>query len=149
MKKTLLTAVVGGAFILGVTAGCGGVTEDTATPSVAPSAAPSAAPPAKKAPADTRTPGQKNAQRAAESYLATAPFSRTGLIKQLEFEKYSKADATWAVEHVKVNWNEQAAKSAKSYLETQAFSRDGLIQQLTFEGFTAAEAKYGVDKAGL
>ncbi|MFC9352823.1 Ltp family lipoprotein [Arthrobacter sp. NPDC057013] len=103
----------------------------------------------KKTPADTRTVGQKNAQRAAESYLETSPFSRSGLIKQLEFEKFSKADATWAVDHIKVNWKEQAAKAAKSYLEMQGFSRGGLIQQLTFEGYTAAEAEYGVTQAGL
>jgi hypothetical protein len=103
-------------------------------------------------PADTgpaMTAGQKNALGKAESYLSVSAFSRTGLIKQLEFEKFSKADATWAVDHVKANWKEQAAKKAAQYLETQSFSHQGLVDQLVFEGFTAAEAEYGVTKAGL
>ena len=57
-----------------------------------------------------------------------------------------------AVDHIKVNWNEQAARSAKSYLEMTHFSRAGLIRQLESsagEGFTHAQAVYGVNKAGL
>jgi hypothetical protein len=95
------------------------------------------------------TAGQENARRSAESYLDTAPFSRTGLIKQLEFEGYSTADATYAVDAVSPDWNEQAARSAESYLDTQAFSRSGLISQLEFEGYTTAQAVYGVNQTGL
>ena len=40
----------------------------------------------------------------------TLPSRAPGLIKQLVFEKYSTPDATWAVDRVTVNWNEQAAK---------------------------------------
>jgi hypothetical protein len=61
-------------------------------------------------------------------------------------------DATFAVDHVKVNWNEQAARSARSYLELTHFSRAGLIRQLesdSGEGFTHRQAVYGVTKAGL
>ena len=84
---------------------------------------------------------------AAENYLSFAPFSRTGLIGQLEFEDYSTADATFAVDHVKVDWNEQAAKAAKNYLEFSPFSHQGLIEQLEFEGFTHEQATYGANKA--
>jgi len=104
------------------------------------------------APAPTapkETPSQANARKSAEGYLDFQAFSRTGLIKQLEFEKYSKADATYAVDAVTVNWSEQAAKSAKSYLEIQSFSRQGLIDQLLFEGFTQAQAESGVGTTGL
>ena len=52
------------------------------------------------------------------------------------FEKYSAADARFAVNHITVNWNEQAAKSAASYLDYGSFSRQSLIDQLEFEGFT-------------
>jgi colicin import membrane protein len=92
---------------------------------------------------------QQNAVRSAEDYLDFTAFSRTGLINQLEFEGYSTADATRAVDRVTVNWNEQAAKSAANYLDFTSFSRQGLIDQLVFEGFTAAQAKYGVSQTGL
>lgn len=102
-----------------------------------------------KAKAEAGTLSQQNALRAAGSYLEYTAFSRKGLISQLEFEDYSTKDATWAVERVTVDWNEQAAKSAKSYLEYTAFSRSGLVDQLVFEGYTAKQAEYGVSKTGL
>jgi hypothetical protein len=95
------------------------------------------------------TVSQSNARRSAESYLSVSAFSRTGLIKQLEFEGFSLIDATYAVDAVDVDWNEQAAKSAASYLEVSSFSRSGLIKQLEFEGFTREQAEYGVSTTGL
>lgn len=96
------------------------------------------------------TPAQQNAFRAAENYLDFAAFSRSGLIKQLEFEQYSTEDGNWAVDRVTVDWNEQAAKSAQNYLDMMAFSRSGLVvDQLIFEGFTPGEAEYGVSQTGL
>ena len=92
---------------------------------------------------------QENARESAESYLRYSAFSRSGLIGQLEFEDYSTADATYAVDVLDVDWNEQAAKSAASYLESSSFSRQGLIDQLIFEGFSQAEAEYGVGTTGL
>lgn len=109
--------------------------------------------PTKIAPAMTAS--QEQAIGAAEDYLAFSAFSRKGLIEQLSSEYgsgFSKADATFAVDHIKVNWNEQAAKAAKNYLETSHFSRAGLIQQLESEygsQFTHKQAVYGVSKAGL
>ena len=95
------------------------------------------------------TVSQKNAARSAQSYLNSMAFSRSGLIKQLEFEGFSNEDAVYGVEHVSVDWNEQAAKSAKSYLNSMAFSRAGLIEQLEYEGFTREQAVYGVEQNGL
>ncbi len=95
------------------------------------------------------TVSQQNAKRSAESYLDFTAFSHSGLIDQLEFEGFSTEDATWAVDRLDVDWNEQAAKSAGSYLEFSAFSRSGLIDQLLFEGFTQEQAEYGVDQTGL
>lgn len=92
---------------------------------------------------------QANAAESAESYLRFSAFSRTGLIDQLEFEGYSNADATYAVDAVNPDWFEQAAKSAQSYLDFSSFSRQGLIDQLEFEGFTTEEAIYGVEAAGF
>lgn len=101
--------------------------------------------PAVKAP----TVAQVNAVGSAEAYLATQAFSRTGLIKQLKFEGYSTADATYAVDHITVNWTEQADRSAKQYMEMMHFSRSGLISQLKFEGFTTAQATHGATSVGL
>ena len=95
------------------------------------------------------TAAQENARRSAEGYLGTTAFSRSGLIQQLEFEGYSTADATYGVDAVSPDWNEQAAKSAETYLDTSSFSRSGLIDQLKFEGFTAEQAAYGVSQTGL
>jgi hypothetical protein len=95
------------------------------------------------------TAGQENAIAKAEMYLDTQAFSRTGLIGQLEFEGFSTKDATFGVDQLKINWNEQAAAKAEQYLDTQPFSRDGLIGQLKFEGFSPEQAAYGVKQAGL
>lgn len=101
------------------------------------------------------TTGQANALRAAKNYLSFAPFSRKGLIRQLTSDagdKYPRADAVYAVNHVGANWNEQAAKAAKNYLKMSPFSRAGMIQQLTSSAgdqYTQAQAEYGATKAGL
>lgn len=99
--------------------------------------------------ASGESPGQENARRSAESYLETAAFSRAGLIRQLEYEGYSTADATGAVDALSPDWNAQAAKAAKSYLEVSPFSRSGLFEQLKYEGYTQEQAVYGVSRAGL
>ncbi|MEQ3549671.1 Ltp family lipoprotein [Pseudonocardia nematodicida] len=105
------------------------------------------------APPEPATPAlsvsQQNAIKSAESYLDYSAFSRQGLIDQLEYEQFSTADATYAVDHVTVDWNEQAAKSAKSYMDYSSFSRGSLIDQLEYEGFTAAQATHGADSVGL
>jgi hypothetical protein len=93
------------------------------------------------------TAAMENALDAAESYLDYTAFSRTGLIDQLEYEGYETADATFAVDYLKVNWNEQAFKSAQSYLDYTSFSLEGLIEQLQYEGFTYEQAAYGANKA--
>lgn len=117
---------------------------DTPTTTPEPTAAP-----ASTAATIDMSPGQRNAVRQAESYLEFTAFSRSGLIKQLEFEGYSAEDATFAVDKVAPDWNEQAAKKAQDYLDLSAFSRSGLIDQLEFEGFTTEQATYGVDQVGL
>lgn len=97
------------------------------------------------------TPSQQNAIAKAQDYLDYTAFSREGLIKQLAFEDFSDADATFAVENIEANggvdWNEQAVKKAKDYLDYTSFSLDGLIDQLEAEGFTPSEAQYGAQQA--
>ena len=96
----------------------------------------------------TETVAQENARESADSYVEMGGFSRTGLIKQLKFEGFSKADAAYAVRAIDVNWNKQAAKSAESYMDMGGMSASRLRQQLEFEGFTAAQAAHGVEAVG-
>ena len=84
---------------------------------------------------------------AAEGYLDYSAFSRSGLIEQLEYEGYPTPRATFAVDHVRVNWFHQAARSASAYLDYTSFSRSGLIEQLEYEGFTPKQAAHGVQVA--
>ncbi len=96
------------------------------------------------------TVSQEQALKQAQNYLEFSAFSRAGLIKQLKFEKFSTADATYAVDHVGADWTKQADRKAQEYLDSgMAFSRSGLIKQLEFEGFTAAQAKHGASAVGL
>ena len=102
---------------------------------------------AKPQPLLTRS--QENALGSAKNYLAFKAFSRKGLIEQLEFEGFSNADATFAVDELSVDWNEQAAIAAEEYLDFTSFSRSGLIDQLIYEGYTPEQAEYGVSQTGL
>lgn len=96
------------------------------------------------------TNAQQQALRHAQQYLDSMPFSKAGLIDQLEFEGYEPGDAKYGVEHITVDWNEQAALKAGQYLDMMAFSREGLIDQLVnAEGFTPEQAEHGVNEAGL
>lgn len=88
--------------------------------------------------------GKSNALKSAQSYIRTMPFSKKGLIEQLEYEGYSTDEATYGAENCGANWKEQAAISAKNYLKTMSFSRSGLKDQLIYEGYTSEEAEYGV-----
>jgi hypothetical protein len=64
----------------------------------------------------------------------------------LEYEGFSTSDATFAVDSLSVDWNEQAAKKAEEYLAYTSFSRSGLVQQLQYEGFTPEQAEYGASQ---
>lgn len=95
-----------------------------------------------------QTIGQKNALKSAKDYISMMPFSREGLIKQLEYEKYSHEDAVYAVDNCGADWKEQAVKAAKAYLEMMSFSKSGLIEQLEYEGYTHEQAVYGAEQNG-
>lgn len=96
----------------------------------------------------TMTMSQQNALREAQDYLNYTAFSRKGLIEQLEFGGYSNADATFAVDSVNADWNQQAAIMAQDYLDYTSFSRQGLVDQLVFSGFTKEQAEHGVTQVG-
>lgn len=92
---------------------------------------------------------QSNAVAKAKDYLEFSAFSRQGLIKQLEYDQFSEDDATYAVDNITVDWNEQATKKAKDYLNFSSFSQGSLIKQLEYDGFTPDQASHGVTAAGL
>lgn len=93
--------------------------------------------------ADNLTAGQRNAVSKAKDYLEYSAFSRSGLIKQLAFEGFSDADATFAVDSLDTDWDAQAVKKAAEYMDYSSFSQQGLVDQLVFEGFTQAQAEHG------
>lgn len=55
----------------------------------------------------------KQALGKTKDYLATMAFSYSGLKAQLEFDKFTSSQATYAVNSCGANWNEQAVKKAK------------------------------------
>jgi len=156
--RKLATLVLSGVMLFS-TAACVGSEIEPVVTTVTQSATPEATAQEVDAPKETEKPkaaaapaesvSQEQARLSAESYMSWGDFSEQGLVDQLKFEKFSAADAEYAVGTLDVDWNEQAAMSATSYLETMAFSREGLIAQLEFEGFTTEQATYGVDSAGL
>ncbi len=133
----------------------GDITTTTAAPAASTTAAAVAKPPEKPTTAAAQdkpalTVSQEQALAKAEDYLAFSAFSRAGLIKQLKFEGFAAADATYAADNVGANWTQQADRKAKEYLDSgQSFSRAGLIKQLKFEGFSDAQAKHGASAVGL
>ena len=56
--------------------------------------------------------------------------------RRSEYDHFSTEDAIFAVDHITVDWNEQAVKAAKEYLYQH--SRGGLTNELEYNGFTAA-----------
>jgi predicted 3-demethylubiquinone-9 3-methyltransferase (glyoxalase superfamily) len=133
----------------GATAATAPAKPAAATASVKASPKPSPKPGAPRAP--VLTSGQRNALRAAENYLELMGMSKAGLIQQLSSpagDGYSKADATYAANHVKANWNAEAVEAAKNYMELMPMSRAGLIQQLSSSAgdeFTKAQATHAAD----
>jgi hypothetical protein len=100
-------------------------------------------------PAAQGTVSQQNAVKLAATYLKYSAYSRTGLISQLEYEGFSNSDATYGVDFLNADWNQQAALMAASYLKYSAYSRSSLVDQLVYEGFSQSQAEYGVSRTGL
>lgn len=94
------------------------------------------------------TVAQQDTFRRAEEWLDLTSFSRSGLIEQLEREGFPTEDATWAVDLLSVDWNEQAAKDASAVLAKDTLSRSELIDFLIYVGFTQEQAEYGANRAG-
>lgn len=109
-------------------------------------AAPSVAPSKSEKPVGTKD--QQAAIEKAEYYLDFQPMSKKGLIRQLVFDKFERADAKFAVNHIQVNWNQQAKLLAENLLDVTAYNHAGLVQQLrTYGSFTESQAEYGATQA--
>ncbi|MCM1060592.1 MAG: Ltp family lipoprotein [Eubacterium sp.] len=100
------------------------------------------------APSSSSTMGEKNALTQAKNYLNIMPFSYSGLVEQLEYERYSHSEAVYGADNCGADWNEQAEKSAAKYLELMPFSRQELIEQLEYEGYTHSQAVHGAETNG-
>lgn len=154
----VLVAGIIGLSAIGAAMSGGGTTGGAGVSGAAASTAPAgktAASPRTQGQAQGGSVSQQNALRAAQNYIAMKGFSRKGLIQQLSAKAgdgYPVADATWAVDHLGANWNEQAVRAGKDYLSMQGFSRAGLIQQLSSpygDQFTRAQAAYAASQLGL
>jgi hypothetical protein len=151
----IISAIAGGNNSSSNDSGSNDTANNADTPSVKPV---NHAAPAQPAPEPTATAapemtaGQENALKAAQDYVDISGISKAGLIEQLSSsagEGFSKADATFAANHVGADWNEEAVQSAQDYLKLGGISRSGLLEQLTSsagEQFTTAQAQYAVDK---
>lgn len=85
----------------------------------------------------------------AKRYLSAFPYSRNGLMEQLEsFEQYTHEEAVFAVDNCGTDWNEEAVKMAKNYSILESVTKKDLIEQLEKEGFTHEQAIYGVEANG-
>lgn len=102
-------------------------------------------------PRDDLNTEERNAYSSALTYLSSMGFSRSGLIKQLEYEQYSSDACEKAVSLIEelgeVDWNEECLQTAKNYLSTMSFSKGELIDQLKFEGFTDDQINAVIDEA--
>lgn len=103
---------------------------------------------------DTKpTSGQKKALTFAQRYVDTVGVSKDGLIFHMSSPirdgSYSKADATYAADHVEADWNAEAVESAASILSSGTTSSEAeLLEGLTKgELFTDAQAHYALTKS--
>ena len=94
--------------------------------------------------------GRSTALDKARSYLGmNSGFSREQLIRQLEYEGFSSAEAARAADASGADWNSEALKKAKSYLRMNSgFSDKSLRKQLDFEGFTDGQIDYAMARCG-
>lgn len=93
------------------------------------------------------TKSQRNAYLEAKFYLEYWTYSRQGLIDELIDDKYPKEDAEFAVDHLNMDWFEEAYKYAKKELSDYPCSLEELFEELKDQGFTDEQADYGARKA--
>ena len=89
---------------------------------------------------------------AARRELDLATYSKKFLIRALSSKSgygYSKAEATYAVNHVGADWKSEAVELAKYRLDSPlGESKKGFITLLAHAGFSKAEATYAINHVG-
>jgi hypothetical protein len=108
-------------------------------------------PPAEEPAAPTLKRDKKTqAVERAKSYLESGAISKKGLVRQLEYEGFSRADAKFAVKYLAPDWDEEAVEAAENYVRFESFSKKSLIELLTTkELFTSPQAKLGARAVGF
>ncbi|MBR0092616.1 MAG: Ltp family lipoprotein [Lachnospiraceae bacterium] len=102
---------------------------------------------------------EEQAIRMATLRLQAAPFSRSGLIRQLSAEtgdRFSRWQASRAADYLEenalVDWTEQAKRAAQQYLAQDTYSRNVLEWQLTAidrDAYTWEEATAALNALGV
>ena len=91
---------------------------------------------------------QKKAFEKAKSYLKAEDMSRYALVDQLKSDGFTMMDALYVVDHMKMDWYEQAYYAARGHLSMDKnMSLSKLVQQLRYEKFTGEQADYGAQQA--
>lgn len=99
--------------------------------------------------ADGETRSQEYAVTMAKAYLSAIPYSRNGIIKQLEECDISYEDAVYGVDKCNEDWYKNARVSAEKHLNFSNYSYSQLVDKLvSYDEFTLDEATYGVDNCG-
>jgi hypothetical protein len=88
--------------------------------------------------------GQTQAIRAARHLLQRRGFSRTGLVHRLQHDGFSTAKARYAVNHIRVDWGDQAIRAARDH---GLFSQPDVARALRRMKFTPAQVDYAVATA--
>ncbi len=92
-----------------------------------------------------------SALRKAETYSDMMHMSKVGIYEQLISEygdQFTEEAATYAMENLVADWNENALEKAYNYAETMYMSKAGIYDQLISEygeKFTEEEAQYAID----
>lgn len=97
------------------------------------------------------TTGETNALKKAETYSSVMHMSKKRIYKQLTSEYgegFTAAEAQYAIDNIKADWNANALATAKNYQETMSMSKSAIYKQLISEygeEFTKDEAQYAID----
>ena len=114
--RIIITVVIGILFAIGIFTNYNGYTIRkliyTSTPTTEQQTVESTQPATSES-TPSATIGQKNALDKAHSYLSFTAFSYTGLIDQLEYEGFTKEEATYGADNCGADWNEQAAQKRR------------------------------------
>ena len=98
-----------------------------------------------KPPLESLNENQLQAIQTAKDYLDTMHLSQTELLQMLSVENIDSEDAKFAIEYLRIDWNQEARKKAKEYCKHKiGFSKVKLKAQLLFDHFTEEEADFAV-----